>query len=526
MKTLRSRLALCWGMAFLLLTTQPAATADPAPEKNCAALAQLTTERFRVEATEWVQASATMPQHCLFRVMLDARASGMEGMSYGTGIELRLPLEWNGRLLFQGGGGLNGVLSPAIGRVGEGPSALQRGFAVVSTDSGHRGRNSTDARFGADQQAKLDFGYAAVDRTAREAKALLQRYYGREPQYTYFMGCSTGGREGMMAAQRSPLLFDGIVAGDGPFNFTRLTMNQIFSVQTITRIAPKGADGKPDLSRAFTDAQLKGVADAVLAKCDALDGLKDGMINDFRACKFDPAEQVCDAGKDQRGAACMTKTQADALRTVMSGAKNSRGEVLYGSTPYDTGIAASAWRSIHLGSNGRPPGNASLGRDSLTQFSMTPAAPDFDILSFNFDKDVARTQETAAISDAVATLHSSFAGRGGKLILYHGMSDQGMYTNALTSWYEQISPRDAQGPQGWARLFVVPGMLHCGGGQATDRFDMLAAIQNWVEKGQAPDRVVASGNAFPGRTRPLCPYPKVARYDSGNPEDAASFSCR
>jgi feruloyl esterase len=526
MKKAASRVAVPLAFAFILLATQPAITADPAPDKACAALAQLSTERFKVETSEWVQANATMPEHCLFRVMLDARASGLEAMSYGTGIELRLPLNWNGRLLFQGGGGLNGVLNAAVGRVGEGPSALQRGFAVVSTDSGHRARNSTDARFGTDQQAKLDFGYQAVDRTTREAKALLQRYYGRAPQYTYFMGCSTGGREGMMAAQRSPLLFDGIVSGDAPFNFTRLTMNQVFSVQTITRIAPKGADGKPDLSAAFTDSQLKGVADAVLGKCDALDGLKDGMINDFRACKFDPAEQVCDAAKDPRGAACMTKTQADALRTVMNGAKNSRGESLYGSTPYDTGIAAPAWRSIHLGSNGRPPGNASLGRDSLTQFSMTPAAPDFDILKFDFDKDVARTFETAAISDAVATLHSSFAGHGGKLILYHGMSDQGMYTNSLTSWYEQITPRDAQGPQSWARLFVVPGMLHCGGGQATDRFDMLQAIQNWVEQGQAPEQVIASGAAFPGRTRPLCPYPKVARYQSGNTEDAASFACR
>ena len=526
MKT--ARLVLAAGLIVCVLTVLAATPqlADQAPDKSCAALAQLTTAQFRVDTAEWVQASANMPEHCLFRVMLDARASGLESMSYGTGIELRLPLNWNGRLLFQGGGGLNGVLNPAIGRVGEGPSALQRGFAVVSTDSGHRGRNNTDARFGLDQQAKLDFGYQAVDRTTREAKSLLQRYYGRSPQYTYFMGCSTGGREGMMAAQRSPLLFDGIVAGDGPFNFTRLAMNQIFSAQTISRIAPKNADGSPDLSRAFTDAQLKGVADAVLARCDALDGLKDGLINDFRACKFDPAEQVCDASRDPRGAACMTQTQADALRTVMGGAKNSRGESLYGSTPYDTGIAAPAWRSIHLGSSGRAPGNATLGRDSLTQFAMTPAAPDFDIMRFNFDTDVARTLESAAISDAVATLHSSFVGHGGKLILYHGMSDQGMYTNALTSWYEQVTPRTAEGPQAWARLFVVPGMLHCGGGQATDRFDMLEAIQNWVEKGQAPDRVTASGNAFPGRTRPLCPYPKVARYQSGDPEAASSFSCR
>lgn len=526
MKVMRTHLAVAGALGLLLLAARPAVTADPASEAVCKSLAQLSSASYRVEAAEWVQASDTMPAHCLFRVMLDARASDLEGMSYGTGIELRMPLQWNGRLLFQGGSGLNGVLNAAVGRVAEGPSALQRGFAVVSTDSGHRGRNATDARFGVDQQARLDFGYQAVDRTAREAKALLQRYYGSAPQYSYFMGCSMGGREGMMAAQRSPLLFDGIVAGHGPFNFTRMAMNQVFSVQTVARIAPPGADGTPDLSRAFSDAQLKGVADAVLEKCDALDGLKDGLVNDFRACQFDPREQVCDAGRDPRGPACMTTAQADALRTVMGGAKNSRGESLYGSTPYDTGIAAPAWRSIHLGSNGRPPGNASLGRDSLTLFAMTPSSPGFDIMQFDFDRDVARTLETAAISDAVATNHNSYAGNGGKLILYHGISDQGMYTNALTGWYEQVTPRSAQGPQDWARLFLVPGMLHCGGGQATDRFDMLQAIQDWVEKDQAPDRVIASGNAFPGRTRPLCPYPQVARYQGGDTEAAASFACR
>ncbi|MEO8315101.1 MAG: tannase/feruloyl esterase family alpha/beta hydrolase, partial [Pseudomonadota bacterium] len=186
MKALRTCLVIVGAMGLIVLVSPQAIPADPAPAAACTALAQLTTERFRVDASEWVQANATMPEHCLFRVMLDARTSGIEGMSYGTGIELRLPLNWNGRLLFQGGGGLNGVLSAAVGRVGEGPSALQRGFAVVSTDSGHRSRSSTDARFGVDQQAKLDFGYQAVDRTTREAKSLLQRYYGRAPQYTYF----------------------------------------------------------------------------------------------------------------------------------------------------------------------------------------------------------------------------------------------------------------------------------------------------------------------------------------------------
>jgi feruloyl esterase len=526
MPRIATRLAAAAIVAIALFIAQPGSSADPDPGQRCTSLATLGTASFRVDASEWVKASERMPEHCLFRVTLDPRSSGIEGLAYGVGIELRLPLDWNGRLLVQGGGGLNGSLGTAVGQVAGQPSALQRGFAVVSNDGGHRGRGAVDARFAVDQQARLDFGYQAVERTTREAKSLLNRYYGRAPAYTYFMGCSTGGREAMLAAQRLPLLFDGVVAGDPAFNFTRLVMNQAWSLQVMTRLAPKDAAGKADLSRAFTDVQLQGVAAAVLQRCDALDGLADGIINDYRACRFDPQEQVCDAAKDPRGAACLTSAQAGALRDVFGGARNSRGESLYGNTPIDTGIASPAWRSIMLGANGNPPGNATLGGDTLRMYAMTPPDPQFDTLKFDFDRDVARLTETAAINDAVATLHNAFAGRGGKLIVYHGLSDQGMFTGPLTDWYDRITPRDAGGPQAWARLFLVPGMLHCAGGQATDRFDMLTAIQEWVEKGNAPEQVIASGNAFPGRTRPLCPYPKVARYRSGNPEDATSFACQ
>ena len=445
-------------------------------------------------------------------------------MKYGTGIELRLPANWNQRLLFQGGGGLNGVLSPAFGNVAGFPSALMRGFAVVSTDSGHRGRNAIDTRFGVDQQAKLDFAYQAVERTTREAKGLLQRFYGRKPEYSYFMGCSTGGREAMMAAQRLPLEFDGVVAGNPSFNLTRIAVNQVWSLQTVNRIAPRDAAGKPLLHEAFTDVQLKAISEAVLQQCDALDGLSDGMVNDFQACRFDPRSQVCKNG--DAGGKCLSATQAEGLRAIFGGARNSRGESLYGSYPYDTGIAAPAWRSMHLGSPTSPPANATLGRDTLREFSITPADPSLDPLKFDFDRDMARTTETAAINDAVAALLSTFAGRGGKMIVYHGLSDQAMATGALTDWYDRLSPRTAAGPQEWARLFLVPGMTHCGGGQSTDQFDMLAAIQDWVEKHQAPDRVIASGRAMPDTTRPLCPYPKVARYDGGDAKSASSFSCR
>ncbi len=505
------------------MAAQPATAVSPA---SCAGLRELATPTYRVDASDWVAATETAPAHCLFRATIDPRASGIEDLSYGTGIELRLPAAWSGRLLFQGGGGLNGVMNPAFGNVNGFASALARGYAVVSTDGGHRGRSAIDVRFGVDQQARLDFAYQAVERSTREAKGLVTRVYGRKPDHTYFMGCSTGGREALLAAQRLPREFDGVVAGNASYNLTRIALNQAFSLQAVTRIAPRDANGKPDLSRAFSDAQLKGVADAVLKRCDALDGLADGIIHDARACRFDPVEQVCGKRNAPGPGICLSPAQANTLRTVFGGAKNTRGEMLYGDFPFDTGIASSAWRGMHLGAPGGAPANATLGRDTLRLFAMTPAAPDFDINHFDFDRDIERTRETAAINDAVATMLDSFAGRGAKLIVYQGLSDQAISPGSITQWYEQVTPRKSEGPQDWARLFPVPGMLHCSGGQATDQFDMLSAIEAWVEKGVAPDRVVATGKSFPGRSRPLCPYPKVARYEGGNPEDERSFACR
>jgi hypothetical protein len=534
--SIRTGLRTAFASVVILLVSLHALADEAESRKACESLATLSTQTLRVDKSEWVVASrmpagpggaaTEVPPHCLFRVVLDPRPSGMEDMSYGTGIELRLPLAWNGRLLFQGGGGLDGMLTPAFGSVSGFPSALARGFAVVSTDGGHRGRNNVDGRFAVDQQAKLDFAYQAVQRTTREAKALINRYYGRKPDYSYFMGCSTGGREAMLAAQRLPLEFDGVVSGNASFNLTRVAMNQIWSLQTVTRIAPKDATGKPQLSEAFTDAQLKAVSAGVLKQCDGLDGLEDGMINDFKACRFDPASLRCGAEGGAGAQPCFSTQQIEGLKDIFGGARNPRGESLYGATPYDTGIALPAWRQMHLGTAASAPANASLGRDTLRLFAMTPPSPDFDPLRFDFDHDMDTIAETAAINDAVATLHTTFAGHGGKMIVYHGLSDQAMWAGALTQWYEKLTPRDSQGPQSWSRLFLVPGMTHCGGGQATDQFDMLAAIQQWVEQGQAPDRVIASGRAFPGKTRPLCPYPKVARFDGGNADDQKSFSCR
>lgn len=535
MKTITVMLSVVATVAIILCGSQSAIAAEAAAQGQCEDLLALSAPDYRVDAAQWIEAAdmpagpggatTPVPAHCLVRVMMDPRESGLEDLSFGVGIELRLPLTWNGRLLVQGGGGLNGVLPRALGLVSNAPSALARGFAVVSNDGGHRGRNSVDARFGIDQQAKIDFGYGAVQRATLEAKSLIDRYYGRDPDYSYFMGCSTGGREAMMAAERMPLEFDGIVSGNAAWNLTRIAMNQVWSLQTVTRIAPRDDNGNPRLSEAFTDAQLQGVVSALLEQCDALDGLEDGMINDYKACRFDPAELQCGTGA-ATGDVCLSAEQVTGLKDIVGGARNSRGESLYGSTFYDTGIALPAWRSMHFGNGSNPPANASLGRDTLRMFAMTPPRPDLDPLDFDFDRDTPATFETAAINDPTGSLHTTFEENGSKLIVYHGLSDQGMWAGPLIDWYESLLPRDNAGPQDWARLFLVPGMTHCGGGQSTDQFDMLTTIQNWVELDQAPGSILATSRAMPGVSRPLCPYPQVARYDDGDPNDAQSFSCR
>jgi feruloyl esterase len=512
-----------------------AAAQDVGPVESCDALAALASDRLVIETATLAPAGpgpspsgegAPLPEHCLVRGMIDPRV-GADGRDYGVGFEVRMPTSWNGRFAFQGGGGLDGVLNPALGDFFGTltPSALARGFAVVSSDGGHRSERNTDGSWGVDQQARLDYAFGAVDKATLQAKALVERYYGAAPARSYFLGCSNGGRQGLVASQRMPLYFDGIVAGDPGISFTGLAMNHAWSLQTVSRIAPKDEDGRPIISRAFSDGDLRLVADAVSRRCDDLDGLADGMINDWIGCDFDPGELVCAAEKTD---ACLTEEQVVALRDMQGGPRNSRGEALYGFFAYDTGIANGPWRGMHLGSSETGAPNAAdvtLGSQTMGYYALTPPDPTFDLMTFDFDRDPARLRQSAAIGDGDSTYLETFARRG-KMIVYHGLSDQGMATGALTGWYDRLVADTGAEVRESVRLFLVPGMGHCGGGLSTDRFDMIDAIVAWVEEGRAPDRIIATGDAFPAASRPLCPYPQVARYEGGDENDAASFACR
>ena len=469
---------------------------------------------------------ARLPEHCLYRAVISPRTTPA-GQRLGVGFELRLPTNWNGRFVFEGGGGLDGVLNPALGAMSGRiqPSALAQGFAVVTTDGGHRGTSMMDARFATDQQARIDYAYGAVEKTTWAAKGLIQAYYGREPDRSYFMGCSNGGRQALIAAQRLPLEFDGIVAGDPTFRLAWTNVDQVWNEIVLARGAPKGADGKPIISRALSETDLKLVEVELLRQCDGEDGLKDGMINDFRACRFDPAILTCKGAKTDR---CVTALQVGTLKALLGGPHDSRGRPLYAAFPYDTGIAGTAFRRMHFGTSPTGVSNAAdatLGFDSLRAYAMTPPDPSFDSMRFDFDRDIARVRETSKQNDADATFLTTFAQRG-KLLLYHGLSDQGLSPLDTVAWYDRLASSTGGRTQDWARLYLVPGMTHCAGGTATDEFDVLAVIRDWVERGDAPDRIVAKGKSFPGVTRPLCPYPKVARYQGGDPASDESFICK
>lgn len=468
-------------------------------------------------------ASIELPANCLVRGVLNPRV-GVDRVKYGLGFELRMPENWNGRFLFQGGGGLDGFVAPAVGLVQPGSkAALVRGFAVISSDGGHEGMS---AEFATDQQARLDFAYAGLGPVAQLGKWLIKRYYGKPARDSYFAGCSNGGREAMMVAQRYPAIFNGIVAGDPGFNLSRAAIAEMWNVKHLDAVAPKDARGRPILSEALSPGDLRLLSRAVLKACDALDGLRDGMINNLAACQeaFNPRVLLCRRGV--RGP-CMSAAKVKVLEAIFGGPHDAAGHPLYARWPYDAGVSAPGWRIWKLGTSrtGVPNAlDATLGVEAMRSYFMTPPDPDMTPQTFDFNQALYVTRQTRAINDATGTFLSSFIAHGGKLIIYQGLSDPVFSPDAIIGWYRELMAQYRQ-PERFARLFVVPGMNHCFGGPATDEFDPLSAIVHWSEDHKPPARMIAHGRAFPGETRPLCPYPEYARYVSGNPKSARSFAC-
>jgi hypothetical protein len=457
--------------------------------------------------TETSAASATIPSHCQADGMVNQR-TGADGRAYGIGFSLALPDNWNNRFLFQGGGGYNGSVRPPVGTAAAGGDpGLARGFAVVSTDTGHKG-STFDRSYDVDQQASLDFAQVAVDRVAELAKQIIAHYYGQPARYSYFAGCSTGGREAMLMTQRYPSEFDGVISGDPAMRTGFSRIGNQWSAAAFNQIAPKDDSGRPEPNKVFSESDIKLIVNGILNACDAKDGLKDGMVFNTRACKFDPDVLTCKGSKND---SCLTSQQTAAIKKAFAGPHDSRGDLIYPMNAYDAGIA-----NLLPKPSANPPAAGA---------PAPPVSIDVDQRLFALLGD-----PLEAVTDTTWTNLSTFSSHGGKLLFYHGMSDQAFSAMDTLDYYQRMAKTNGgmEKVQNWSRIFLVPGMYHCRGGDyALDNFDLLTAVVNWVENGTAPDSVVATGKAFPGRSRPLCAYPKYAHYKGqGDPEDAKNFECR
>jgi feruloyl esterase len=452
-----------------------------------------------------------LPAHCRIDGVINRR-KGVDGQEYGIGFAIALPeaSAWNGDFMMQGGGGGNGVVSYPAGASYSGDKpALVRGFAVASTDTGHQAKTGPfDFSFMRDQQAYLDFAYQANAQAASLAKQVIAQYYAKPAAYSYFVGCSTGGREGMILSQRFPTVFNGIVSGDPAMRtgLSNLAIGQWFPI-AYNQASPKDASGKPQLDKFLTAADRKLFMDSLMNRCDAKDGVADGMISDPMGCDFDPAVLACKSGQTD---ACIAPEKIAAIKKAFAGPKNSYGTPVYPGFLYDAGIADTSGI----------PGLLALGNGGI--FGPYPNATEMDV-------DKAAIHASDPLVEPASTNLSTFSGNGGKLLFFHGDSDPWFSPLDTLAYYQSLAETNggAQKVAEWSDMFLVPGMRHCGGGPALDQFDMIGAIVNWVEKGTAPQAVIATGPAFPGRSRPLCAYPRHAQYTGhGDLNDAKNFTCQ
>jgi len=531
--------------------------------------AALGIDGLQIASATAAPADKGLPAACVVEGVVDPR-TGADGKSYALRFELRLPAAWNGRFLHQVNGGNDGEVLPAIGDPSElnaygGVPALARGFAVLSSDEGHNGKDPANASlglqggaaFGVDPEARDNYGYAGDARLGPIGKALIAKFYGVPPATSYMAGCSNGGRHAMVAATRHGDAYDGFLAGDPGFALPRAAIQHAWDVQSFEL-------ANPDVKKSFSPEDMALIAHKVLEACDKLDGVEDGLVGDIRACQktFHLGDLAC---KGDKTATCLAPAQVAALTRAFGGPKNSKGEPLYSDWPYDAGMSSGNWRFWKVASPIPPWHNnpliATMGAGSLAAIFTTPPTltkGDPESLMaflehFDFDRDAPKIYakgdfvvdgkpvsykesawEFMTPPDADDPKLEKLRVAGHKILLYHGQSDGVFSFNSTAGWIEKLKT-NAPDADNFARLFAVPGMNHCKAGPATDRFDALSALVAWTEKGIAPDTIMATvspdnkevpADWSPTRTRPLCPWPKVARYVGGDKEKAESFACR
>jgi feruloyl esterase len=462
-------------------------------------------ENTTIVATTSVPAAGGTPAYCEVQATISPVAGSKIGAVY------RLPSNWNGKVLGIGGGGFAGNV-----RAEAAVDGLTRGYAVIQNDLGHPSASALDPSFAVDADGRrnlegiVDFGHRATHLATVVGKEVAAKRYGRAPERAYWQGCSTGGRQGLAEVQRYPDDYDGVIAG-APV-YTPLTYaNAMLRVQMF--------HARPESN--LTAEQVPLIRDAVLAACDAQDGVADGILTDPRTCSWDPAELQC-AASGGAGSACLSAAQVETVRKAYGGVKMNDGR--YAAMPLMRG-GESDWVARMVGTPQQPRGvNALLGAPFMAYIAV--GDPRYDFMTFEPNRD----WQVLDGGIAAAEVHQQnpniapFVQGGGKLLLWHGFNDPGPSPLSTIAYYESAlaavpAARDN------VRLFLAPGVLHCGGGAGPDRFDALTALENWVERGVAPTRLLATKQNSP-LARPLCAYPELPRYKgTGDTNDAASFDC-
>jgi feruloyl esterase len=436
---------------------------------------------------------------------------------------------WNGKFQGIGNGGFAGSISYA-GAAGGLAGALARGYATASTDTGHSGGNAEWALGHPEKIA--DYGHRAIHEMTEKAKLVIKAFYGEGPKRSYFASCSNGGRQGLMEAQRYPNDYDGIVAGAPANAFTQILTGFAWNMQMTLS----------DPASYIPAKKLKVIEDAGLAACDARDGVTDGVLDDPTKCEFDPAVLLCKGAETDD---CLTEKQVAALKKIYAGPRNAKGQqIIPGFTPgAETGPGG--WTGWITGA--APTAAAQFFFSTQAFKNMVYNDPKWDYKTFDLERDGKLANEKLGpVLNATDPNLKAFSARGGKLIMYHGWNDAALPPVNTINYFQSVAAKLGQRQtDSFVRLYMAPGVQHCAGGPGPDSFgqmvttaqsdpqhDLTLALERWVEQGVAPELVIATKRQSSNpespvlRTRPLCPYPKIARYKgSGSTDDAANFNC-
>ena len=474
------------------------------PDVTITAAASVAAGPFALPGGRGAARSPVMPSFC--RVVGFVRPE--------VNFEVWLPANWNRKFLMVGNGGLAGTIGFAAM-----VAPLQRGYATASTDTGHVSDNDGHWAQG-HMERVIDFAHRGVHVTTEAGKAITQAFYGSAPVHSYFSGCSQGGQEALTEVQRYPKDYDGVIAGDPANNWTHLEMGAHLWITQALGNDPAGYIPA-------TKTQMIGAA--VYAACDALDGIKDGIINDPRACHFDPSALLCKAGD---AADCLTGAQVDTVKKIYQGARTSGGQQIFPGIMPGSETGQGGWSTWITGTAPGTGSHTTLGNPFFRYVVFED--PNWDFRTFRFDKVPGFDSDVEFTDDKLASIFnnmnpdiSAFQANGGKLIQYHGWSDPDISPLNSVNYYFSVNEKMGD-PKSFYRLFMVPGMFHCNGGPGPNTFDTISALEQWVEHGAAPDRMVASHSTGGSvdRTRPLCPYPQEAQWKgTGSTDQAENFAC-